>query len=190
MAMPSCKIIQPTPDIKLKACELAQLLSASNIEQKETTDKQMQWYQYSHGQPCYDRFNSLLVDFKDEVCTEPKVNSEDVLMLNVLQIKRAVRDLASTVNEVKKAHPRPTLERLDFGWVQVRPGWCVFLLSCASENCKEPVLEIRADLKDESCEKKWDFGGGVFAMIPGSLYYRMEPAAIPYGSLLVPLSPL
>jgi hypothetical protein len=109
-------------------------------------------------------------------------------MLKARQIELAVRKSGNVTITVDKTSPRPTLERLDFGWAQVPPGYCVFLLSCASDNFKKPVLETRADLNAKSTMVGWDCG--VLAIVSENIYYRTEPAKIPHGLIPVSISPL
>jgi hypothetical protein len=99
-----------------------------------------------------------------------------------------VKESANATIRKVNTFPQPALERLDFGWAQVPPGYCAVLLSCASNDCKDPLLETRTDIKGESCVVKWDCGFA--AVVLEFMYYRTEPAGIPYGSIPVPISPL
>jgi len=125
-----------------------------------------------------------------------KARSACLLISKAPQIRLAVKESANATIKEVNTFPQPTLECLHNGWAQVPPGYCALLLSCAPDDCKEPVLdkrkgpvlEIRKGLKAESEVMEWDCG--IAAVVPELLYYRTEPAGIPYGSIPVPISPL
>ncbi|OAL56127.1 hypothetical protein IQ07DRAFT_189340 [Pyrenochaeta sp. DS3sAY3a] len=165
MAMPTCEIVQTTPTIEARAGELALLLPKLKVQQIPTKDDRMRWFRYIPDQKCTDKLEELLLDLRPI-------------------IKLAVERCANAAIIVDRS-PQPTLERLDFGWAQVPPNFSVFLLSCASNDCKEPVFQTRKDLKaSESCVVKWDCGSGV--VVPELFYYITEPAGVPYYVIPIP----
>jgi hypothetical protein len=126
-----------------------------------------------------------------------KARFAPLLISKAPQIRLAVKESANAIIKEVDTFPQPTLECLHNGWAQVPPGYCALLLSCAPDDCKEPgldkrkgpVLEIRKNLKEaEKDVMEWDCGTA--AVVPELLYYRTEPAGIPYGSIPVPLSRL
>lgn len=104
------------------------------------------------------------------------------------QIELAVNKIAKATIKKVSQYPQPRLERIEVGFVQVPAGFCAILLSCATNDFELPVLETRADLKADSYKLGWDCGG--CALVPELVYYRTEPPGIPYGLILVPVSPL
>ncbi|KAH8710293.1 hypothetical protein GQ44DRAFT_435349 [Phaeosphaeriaceae sp. PMI808] len=174
MTMPLCEAIQTTPAIQAGARILAPLLlHSSNVAQKRTEDERMRWFRYTRGETWDKEFNSQL---KDLEAIAP-------------DIKRAVeRSPNVTIKKIRPdtKPPQTTLERLDAGWLQVPAGYNVFLISYASEDCTQAVVETRADIKDDSYAVEWLCGSGV--VLFECIYFRTEPPGIPYASIPVPIS--
>lgn len=86
--------------------------------------------------------------------------------------------------------PLLSLGRVDVGWLRVPPGYIVFLLSVAPEDCVEAVVQVRVDSEDENYYSVggWRCGSGV--VLFEKVHFRTEPAGIPYTSVLTPTSPL
>jgi hypothetical protein len=187
-AMSQCELLETTQAIQAKARELALLLPASEKKQRETENKAMKWYWYPSPQPCYKEFVALIELMRTKVGIGPKAHVV-VLIFRAPAIRIAVEKSAKSNIKSAEKSPQPTLERLDFGWLQVPLEYCVLLKSCVSDDCKEPVLQTRTGHTAETCTDtcRWSYGN--LAVVPKSAYYRTKPA-VPYGLIPLPISPL
>lgn len=85
-----------------------------------------------------------------------------------------------------ETRPSPTIQHLDVGWVQVPPGYIAILQLLPPEDCLKPVeLQVTSNLKEGITTTKHHS-----VILFESIYFRTEPAGIPYGLLPVPTSPL
>jgi hypothetical protein len=146
----------------------------------------MKWYWYSSPQPCYKELDALIELMRTKVGMGPEVRVI-VLIFKASEIRIGVEKTAKANIKLAEKSPQPTLERLDFGWLQVPPGYRVLLISCASDDCKDPVLETRTSHTAETCTDTCRWYCGNLAVVPESAYYRTKPA-VPYGLIPLPIS--
>jgi hypothetical protein len=112
-----------------------------------------------------------------------------VLMLKANNIKHTVETRARVTIPTRRPNeerPTPMLQHLEFGWIEVPLGYIALVTLLLPEGCVQAVeIQVRPNLKEKYIATQQRS-----AMLFEGVYFRTEPAGIPYALLPVPTSPL